>query len=189
MDMIDKVMKELERNFPSLELVRELHNYLHVRVNRKNAMEAVLMAKTVFGFNTLQLISVVDWIEEGAFQLTWILENYTSTSVLLISSMFPRGNCTVPSLSQVWPAASAFERELFEMFGIRFPGNPREGEDFILEGWKEIPPMRRDFDTEEYSMRVFGERQPREHIDPRQYIGEIVGEWDTPMGRREEEKR
>ncbi|HPF33213.1 MAG TPA: hypothetical protein PK907_09380, partial [Candidatus Sabulitectum sp.] len=55
--------------------------------------------------------------------------------------------------------------------------------DFILEGWKEIPPMRRDFDTEEYSMRVYGERQPRDHTDPRQYIGDIVGGWKTPMGR------
>jgi NADH-quinone oxidoreductase subunit C len=187
--MIDKVMKELGSRFPSLELMRELHNYLHVKVNRKNAIEAVLLAKTVFGFNTLQLVSAVDRIEDGAFQLTWILENYKQQTVLLISALYPREKCEVLSLSQVWPAASAFERELFEMFGISFPGNPRQGEDFMLEGWKEIPPMRRDFDTEEYSMRKFGERQPREHIDPRQYIGEIVGEWDTPMGRREGEKR
>lgn len=184
--MIDRVMKELESRFPSLEMVRELHNYLHVKVKRKSAIEAIMTAKTVSGFNTLQLISAVDRIEDGAFQLTWILENYTHATVLLISALFPRENCSVPSLSHVWPAASAFERELFEMYGISFPGNPREGEEFILEGWKEIPPMRRDFDTEEYSMRLFGERQPREHIDPRQYIGEIVGEWDTPMGRREE---
>lgn len=185
--MIDKVMRELESRFPSLHLVRELHNYLHVRVSRKNAIEAIMTAKTVTGFNTLQLISAVDRLEDGAFQLTWILENYSERTVLLISALFPRENCIVPSLSHVWPVASSFERELFEMFGISFPGNPREGEDFILEGWKEIPPMRRDFDTEGYSMKLFGERQPRQHIDPRQYIGDIVGEWDTPMGRKEEE--
>lgn len=186
--MIDKVMKELESRFSSLELVRELHNYLHVYVDSGSAIEAILAAKTLLGFNTLQLISVVDRIEEGNFQLTWILENYTSCAVLLISADFPRENCSVPSLSKIWPAASAFERELFEMFGVSFPGNPREGEDFILEGWTEIPPMRRDFDTEKYAMRVFGERQPRDHTDPRQYIGEVVGEWDTPMGRRGEEE-
>jgi len=186
--MIDKVMKELENRFPSLELVRELHNYLHVRVSRKNALEAIVIAKALSGFNTLQLISAVDRLEDGAFQLTWILENYSNGTVLLISALYPREHCIVPSLCHLWPTASAFERELFEMFGISFPGNPREGEEFILEGWKEMPPMRRDFDTEEYSMRTFGERQPREHIDPRQYIGDVVGEWDTPMGRREKKQ-
>ncbi len=186
--MIDRVMRELESRFSSLELVREMHNYLHVYLDRKEVMEAILNARTLLGFRTLQLISVVDRIEEGNFQLTWILENYTDSLVLLLSADYSRENCSVPSLSTVWPTAEAFERELYEMYGVSFPGNPREGEDFILEGWNEIPPMRRDFDTEEYSMRVFGERQPRKHIDPRQYVGEIVGEWDTPLGRRGEEE-
>ena len=189
--MIDKVMNDLEIRFPLLQLVREQHNYLHVKVERASAIDAVLMAKTSLGFKTLQLISTVDRLEENCFQMTWILENYGTTSVLLISADFPREDCIVPSLAEIWPAASAFEREIFEMFGISFPGNPREGEDFLLEGWKEIPPMRRDFESEEYSMRVFGERQPREHTDPRQYIGDIVGEWNTPMGaeRARKEKK
>jgi NADH-quinone oxidoreductase subunit C len=186
MNMVDKVQKELKLRFPSLKTVRELHNYLHIRVETVSAIEAVLMAKTSLGYGILQLISVVDRIEDGIFQITWILENYKSPSVLLISADFPREECSVPSLCLVWPAASAFERELFEMYGISFPGNPRQGEDFLLEGWTEMPPMRRDFDTEKYSLEKFGERQPREHTDPRQYVGEIVGEWDTPMGKKRE---
>lgn len=187
--MIDEVKKELEVRFPLLKLVREQRNYLHIKVDKASVSDVVLAAKTSLGFATLQLVSAVDRIENGAFELTWILENYDEQMVLLISSYFPRKNCKVPSMSQVWPTASAFERELYEMFGISFPGNPREGEDFLLEGWKDIPPMRRDFETEEYAMRVYGERQPREHIDPRQYIGDIVGEWNTPMGQtRKEEK-
>ncbi len=187
--MIDKVKKELEVRFPLLKLVREQHNYLHIKVDKAAAADAVLAAKTSLGFTTLQLISAVDRIESEAFQVTWILENYDEQELLLISAYFPRKNCIAPSMSQVWPTASAFERELFEMFGISFPGNPREGEDFLLEGWKDIPPMRRDFETEEYAMRTFGERQPREHTDPRQYIGDIVGEWNTPMGRSRKGKK
>ena len=186
--MIDQVLNEMIIRFPLLKLVREQHNYLHIKVEKSSAIDAVLMAKTYLGFKTLQLISSVDRLEDNLFQMTWILENYETCSILLISADFPREDCIVPSLSEIWPTASAFEREIFEMFGISFPGNPREGEDFLLEGWKEIPPMRRDFITEEYSMRLFGERQPREHIDPRQYIGDIVGEWNTPMGDKRERK-
>ena len=187
--MIDKVKKELEIRFPLYKMVREQHNYLHVKVERTLAMDAIVMVKTSLGHNVLQLISTVDRIEDDVFQITWILENYSACTILLISSDYPRENCIVPSLSQIWPAASAFEREIFEMYGISFPGNPREGEDFLLEGWKDTPPMRRDFETEEYAMRVFGERQPREHIDPRQYIGDIVGEWNSPMGRKRKEEK
>jgi len=182
--MADDVKKELEMRFPSLKLVRELGNYLHIMVKAPYSVEAVLMAKTRLGYGILQLISAVDRIEDGVFQITWILENYEDSAVLLISAPYPREKCRVPSLSLIWPAASAFERELFEMYGISFPGNPREGEDFLLEGWTDIPPMRRDFDTEKYSMEKFGERQPREHTDPRQYVGDIVGEWDTTLGRK-----
>ncbi|MCK5132188.1 MAG: NADH-quinone oxidoreductase subunit C [Candidatus Sabulitectum sp.] len=187
--MIDKVKKELDIRFPLLKLVREQHNYLHVKVAKASVVDAVLMARTCLGFTTLQLISTVDRLEDDVFQMTWILENQGACFVLLISADYPRENCIVPSLSQMWPTASTFEREIFEMFGISFPGNPREGEDFLLEGWKDMPPMRRDFETEEYSMRVFGERQPREHLDPRQYVGDIVGEWNTPMGRKRKEDK
>ncbi len=187
--MIDKTRKELEIRFPLLKVVREMHNYLHIKVEKASAMDAIVMAKTSLGFKTLQLISSVDRIEDEIFQMTWILENYSSKTVLLISADYPRENCIVPSLSDIWPAASAFEREIFEMFGISFPGNPREGEDFLLEGWKDIPPMRKDFLTEEYSMKLYGERQPREHLDPRQYIGDIVGEWNTPMGKKRKEEK
>ncbi|HRW78366.1 MAG TPA: hypothetical protein P5207_06810, partial [Candidatus Sabulitectum sp.] len=71
--MIDRVMKELEGRFSSLELVREMHNYLHVYLDRGEVMEAILNARTLLGFRTLQLISVVDRMEENRFQLTWIL--------------------------------------------------------------------------------------------------------------------
>ena len=154
----------------------------------ERAIELLLASRSVLGMSVLQLISAVDRIEDGLFQLTWILENPEYGSVLMVSADYPRQGCSVPSLGEVWPAAVAFERELHEMYGMEFPGNPRQGEDFLLEGWKEIPPMRRDFDTLEYSMRTFGERRRREHADPRDHIARRLGEWDTPVPLEEEER-
>ena len=48
--MIDKVLKELEIRFPLLKLVRGQHNYLHIKVDKASAIDAVLMAKTYLGF-------------------------------------------------------------------------------------------------------------------------------------------
>jgi NADH-quinone oxidoreductase subunit C len=74
------------------------------------------------------------------------------------------------TLHHLWKQVSAYERELKEMFGIRFPGSPRQHESFVLEGWQEIPPMRRDFDTLKYSIETFFPRPGRQTHDPKTYM-------------------
>lgn len=187
--MRKQIIGMLEETKCPLEEVRSSSGYLHVRVPRERAIEVLLGARQRCGMKVLQLISAVDRIEEDVFQLTWILESSNDRSILMVSADYPREDCSVPSLGEVWPAAVAFERELREMFGIVFPGNSRQEEDFLLEGWREIPPMRRDFDTLEYSIRTFGQRRERNHTDPREYIAEMTGEWDTPVPMKKEDEK
>lgn len=171
-----------------LDTIRQDEGYLHVGVSNIHAVELLLSAKQRFGMEILQLISVVDRIEEGVFQLTWILEDTGGSEIFMLSSDYPRENCSVPTLGDIWTTAVIFERELHEMYGIDFPGNPRQNEDFLLEGWKELPPMRRDFDTLEYSLRTYGESRERRHTDPRKFIAETTGEWDTPVPMKDEDR-
>jgi len=76
------------------------------------------------------------------------------------------GLATMDSIHDVWPTAATYQRELREMFGIDFPGSPRIEEEFILEGWNDIPPYRRDFDTLKYANASFNQRPGRETRDP-----------------------
>ncbi len=163
------------------DIVRKEENYLHIKIPSANVIELLLSAKRNFGLTTLQLISVVDRIEDDLFQLTWILEDSGGTDIFIMSADYCRENCSVPTLGEIWETAIVFERELCEMYGIDFPGNPRQHEDFLLEGWKDIPPLRRDFDTLKYSIQTYGERRERKHINTREYIADATGEWDTPV--------
>lgn len=176
-----RLLGQLRDRFPSVSSVRMRGGYLHVSCDARDAVSIILESRTVHGYVFLQLVSAVDWIEQGEFQITWILENPDQSALLLVSARYPRDGCSVPSLSGIWPAAVQFERELHEMYGIDFPGSPRLGEELILEDWDDIPPMRREFDTLEYSLRKFGERPGREGRDPRSFIGERVGEWRDPL--------
>jgi len=180
-----RLLEQVESTATVLQVIRRSEGYLHVSIGSQDLLSCLIRARTETGYLVLQLISVVDRIEEDEFQLTYILENPDDSSILILSALFPREGCTVPTLSEIWPAAETFERELHEMYGIDFPGNARQDEEFILEGWKDKPPMRRDFDTLEYSIRMFGERWPRNHHEPRQFIGERVGEWETPISGEE----
>ena len=56
------------------------------------------------------------------------------------------------------------------MFGIDFPDSPRVNEEFILEGWVDMPPYRRDFDTKKFAEQTFTQRAGRETHDPAQHM-------------------
>jgi NADH-quinone oxidoreductase subunit C len=112
----------------------------------------------------------VDWIEDDSFQLTYLLSDRTGGRDIGVRLMLPRDNTSMESIHDLWPTAATYQRELREMFGIDFPDSPRVNEDFILEGWIDIPPYRRDFDTLQYSQETYPERPGRETNDPAEYM-------------------
>ena len=125
------------------------------------------------GYTHLVLLTAVDWIEEGRFQLTYLLCNRAARHDLGVRVLIerpPGGLASMESIHELWPTAATYQRELREMFGIDFPGSPRVDEEFILEGWVDIPPYRRDFDTKKFSEENFNHRPGRETHDPATYM-------------------
>jgi len=128
-----------------------------------NNIEDVLQyAKSQLNFIHFTQLSCVDWMEENQFELIYIIWSPENKNTLLIKVRLDRENPVAPNIDYIWRHANTFERELREMFGVQFEG--LEGaQDLILEDWKEIPPMRRDFDTVEYSKKTFFDRPGRDN--------------------------
>ena len=120
--------------------------------------------------------TAVDWMEDGYFELDYLLTDPVGHTSLIVGTRIDRNDAVMESIHSLWPQAVTYEQEINEMFGISFPGSPREGVPFILEDWKDLPPMRRDFDTLEYTRKHHPFRPGREHIDPRAYVGRVFGE-------------
>jgi len=126
-------------------------------------------------------MSCVDWLEEGEFELVYLLWSPEKRIQLTAKCRIPRDDPKFVTVQEFWRQANTYEREIHEMYGIFFEGNADMDRDFILEDWDEIPPMRRDFDTKEYVKKAFFERGDREkdHKDVRDVISERSGE-DIP---------
>ncbi|GKY87331.1 NADH-quinone oxidoreductase subunit C [Sinisalibacter aestuarii] len=138
-----------------------------VDVTRDELRALLLELRDKEGFTHLVLLTAVDWIEEGKFQLTYMINNREADQTLGLRLYIDRNDAEGDTIHDIWPTAATYQRELREMFGIAFPGSPRVDEEFILEGWTDMPPYRRDFDTLAYSQQTYVEREGRETHDPR----------------------
>jgi NADH-quinone oxidoreductase subunit C len=156
----------LQHLFPLGELTEQRPNLAFATVPADYLRPALLHLRDREGFTHLVLLTAVDWLEDDQFQLTYLLSNRTQNRDLGLRVILPRQDATMESIHELWPTAATYQRELREMFGIDFPGSPRLHEEFILEGWNDIPPYRRDFDTLKYAEANFSQRPGRETHDP-----------------------
>jgi NADH-quinone oxidoreductase subunit C len=146
---------------------------LHFITVEKHQLELILShLKSNEGFTHLAFLQAVDFPEDSSFQLTYMLYNYDSGVNLGVKVFIDRNNAEMTSIHRLWAHGWQYQRELYELYGINFPGSPRVEESFVLEGWQEMPPMRRDFDTKEYSERTFYQRPGRSTNDPKEYMKE-----------------
>jgi NADH-quinone oxidoreductase subunit C len=58
-------------------------------------------------------------------------------------------DASVDSLTPIWPGADFFEREVFDLFGVRFNQHPNLKRIMMPDNW-EGHPLRKDYPVEGY---------------------------------------
>jgi NADH-quinone oxidoreductase subunit C len=154
--------ENLAAAFDGIGVEIEGGNRTVIRV-KKEAILSVLSFLKSHGYGHLALISCVDWIEENAFELVYVLSAYMQEDEshtdkermnLILKTRIPRERPSFLSVIPVFENAEPYEREIHELFGVVFEGHPRLTPLF-LEREYEIPPFRKDFDTRQYVKDVF----------------------------------
>ena len=111
------------------------------------------------GWIQLSYLSAIDWLEENKFEVVYIVFNWDKPVYIQVTTKIDRDNPSIDSILPIYPGCKYYEREAHEFFGIAFPGNPEHHKQLILEGWDDIPPLRKDFDPSAYSDRKFPKRE------------------------------
>ena len=167
---MEKIIQNIMQRFAVTEPMEKRDNLTFVTVKKDLAVALITHMRDIEGFAHFVLLTAVDWIEEETFQLTYILNHPEIGNDLGIRVYIDRNNPTMDTAHHLWKQVATYQRELKEMFGIDFPGSPRVDESFILEGWDNMPPYRRDFDTLKYAEETYFPREGRESQDPATYM-------------------
>jgi NADH-quinone oxidoreductase subunit C len=100
------------------------------------------------GFDLLVDVTCVDYLHfRGAshrFGLVYLLSNTESGERLTVRVYLDEDDLTVPSLVPLWQGANWLEREVWDMFGIRFAGHPDLRRILLPEEFT-AHPLRKDY--------------------------------------------
>jgi NADH-quinone oxidoreductase subunit C len=80
---------------------------------------------------------------EKQFDVIWVLYSFPRNERIRVKAQIADG-ATLPSSVPIWPAANWLEREVYDMFGIKFEGHPDLKRILLPEGWKGHP-LRKDY--------------------------------------------
>ena len=118
-----------------------------VLVIRPDAVRSVMAAlrEAPFNYAVLLDLTCVDYAAgEGRFELVYHLYSLSRNVRLRIKASVPASDPAAESLVGLWKNADWLEREVFDMFGVRFEGHPDLRRLLTYEGF-EGHPLRKSY--------------------------------------------
>ncbi len=94
------------------------------------------------------------------FEVVVLLINHREARRLRVKVQVPEDDPVVPSLYAMHPGADTMEREVFDMFGIRFDGHPDLTRILMPEDW-DGHPLRKDYAVGRIPVQFKGDPGPR----------------------------
>ena len=137
-----EVASKLDKKFPG-SIVESTENSTLVKSESLLPVASFLKTEPEFAFDYLTFITAVDYNDyfEVVYHLTSLEHN---RSVVVKTRCYGRENPTLPSVVGLWRGADFQEREIYDLFGIKFEGHPNLRRIVLWEGFKGYP-LRKDY--------------------------------------------
>jgi NADH-quinone oxidoreductase subunit C len=102
------------------------------------------------GYNFFEDVTAVDWFPSSPrFQLSYHIVSHPYKERIRLRVLVDGEAPSVESITSVWPSANFYEREVFDLFGIRFEGHPDLRRIMMPDEWQGHP-LRKDYPVEGY---------------------------------------
>tara|TARA_B100000029_G_scaffold69033_1_gene61468 strand:- start:35 stop:625 length:591 start_codon:yes stop_codon:yes gene_type:complete len=122
------------------------HNQIYILIDFEDIIEVASLLKTNVTTKFKQLIDItaVDYPEsKKRFKMVYLFLSHELNQRIVLN-FFINENQKIPTLTKIFPSANWMEREIFDMYGIKFTDHPdlrRILTDYGFEGY----PLRKDF--------------------------------------------
>jgi NADH-quinone oxidoreductase subunit C len=142
-DLEKKINSELTTKIKKSEIK---HEQLYINIDREDLIDVTLFIKSNENtkFRQLMDITVVDYPEKAQrFKVVYLFLSHQFNQRIILSYLINE-NEVIPTLTSIYPAANWMEREVFDMYGVKFKDHPdlrRILTDYNFEGH----PLRKDF--------------------------------------------
>ncbi len=117
-------------------------------IRREGIQPVASFLKNERGFDMLMDLTAVDYLEwegkEDRFEVVVNLYSRSRNERVFLKSSVPENDPSIDSLAALWPAADWYEREVWDMFGIRFKGHPDLRRILMYESFRGHP-LRKDY--------------------------------------------
>jgi len=136
----------------AIQAVKYDRGELTLTISRSSLREACVMLRddSAYPFNFLSDVTCVDrYPSEPRFEVIYHLLSISKKERVRLKVLLEEGDPVVESVTSVWPAANYFEREVFDLFGVRFSGHPYLRRLLMPENWEGYP-LRKDYPVEGY---------------------------------------
>jgi len=148
-----------------LVAAREGHGEIVLIVARDSIEDALRLLRDDHAYQQLVEIAGVDFPERAErFEVVYMLLSLTKNHRILVK-VNAAENTPVPTVTTLWPVAGWLEREVFDLYGVIFAGNPdlrRILTDYGLEGH----PFRKDFPLTGHVELRYSEEDKRVVYEP-----------------------
>jgi len=123
---------------------------LTIWIEPNSIREACTLLRDQLQFNFLASVTGVDWYPtHPRFEVVYHLLSIPRKDRVRLKVRVGDDNPEVESVTSVWPAANFFEREVFDLFGVRFSEHPYLRRIMMPDDW-EGHPLRKDYPVEGY---------------------------------------
>jgi len=102
------------------------------------------------GYNFFEDLTAVDWFPSSPrFQLSYHILSHAHKERIRLRVLVDGESPSVESITPVWPSANYYEREVFDLFGVRFDEHPNLRRILMPDDWVGHP-LRKDYPVEGY---------------------------------------
>ena len=154
--MLDKIVESLNRQAPGAVLeASPVPGDDRLRIERRLIRKVAEILKTSpdLDFAMLVDLTAVDWLgQPERFEIVYQLNSLSRNIRLRLKVRVPEGE-ELESVTGVWAGAEPLEREIYDMFGVRFTGHPKLKRLLMWEGF-EGHPLRKDYPLKKHQPLV-----------------------------------